>query len=52
MIEQLPLLDLTNAGLTFLLVLEVASMKQAMKQADEIEYQNPPLINYFKGIKP
>lgn len=52
MIEQLPLLNLTNLGLTFLLLIEVASVKQALKESEKIDYSNPPLIDFIHGIKP
>jgi hypothetical protein len=52
LIEQLPLLNLSNLGLTFLLLIEIASMKQALKEAEQIEYSNPPLIDFIHSVKP
>lgn len=46
------LIEITNLGLTIILLLEVATMKQNLKQSENVEYTENATMQFIKGVKP
>ena len=43
-------LEISNSVVMLLLLMEVAGIKRSMKRSEKVEYQEPPLLTYLKGV--
>ncbi|MFB6144683.1 MAG: hypothetical protein ABEJ98_05220 [Candidatus Nanohaloarchaea archaeon] len=48
---MVPVLEVSNLAITLLLLVEVANMKQALRESQQVQLDEPPVIALLKGLQ-